>query len=134
MLCGQARSDKCFGTLTSATTLLLRGQARSDQCFGTPASATTLLLHGQASSDQCFSSPASTMTLLLRGQARFDQCFSILCLVLWYSLISATTLSVSASALLLYATTPQYYIIPSSTYCDVSYSFLITGLGNPAVI
>ena len=55
-------------------------------------------------------------------------------LVLRYSLISATTLSVSASALLLYATVPQYYTVPSSTYCVVPYSFLITGLGSETVI
>ena len=55
-------------------------------------------------------------------------------LVLRYSLISATTLSVSASALLLCATAPQYCTVPSGTYCVVSYSFLIIGLGNPTVI
>ena len=49
-------------------------------------------------------------------------------LVLQYSLILATTLSVSASALLLCASAPQYYIVPSGTYCVVSYSFIITGL------
>ena len=64
------RSDRCFGTPGSATTLLLRGQARSDRCFGTPASATTLLLRGQARSDLCFDTPASATTLLLREQAR----------------------------------------------------------------
>ena len=64
------RSDWCFGTPTSATTLLLRGQARSNRCFGTPASATALLLHGHARSDRCFGTPASATTLLLRGQAR----------------------------------------------------------------
>ena len=46
---------------------MLRGQTRSDQCFGTPASATTLLLRGQA--------PSSATTLLLRGKTRLDQCF-----------------------------------------------------------
>ena len=56
------RSDRCFGTPVSATTLLLRGHARSDLCFGTPASATTLLLCGQALSDQCFGTPASATT------------------------------------------------------------------------
>ena len=55
-------------------------------------------------------------------------------LVLWYSLISTMTLSVSASTLLLYATTPQYCIVPSGTYCVVSYSFLITGLSSQTVI
>ena len=61
------------------------------------------------------------MTPLLRGQAR---------IVLRYSLISATTLSVNASALLLCATTPQYYTVPSGTYCVVSYSFIITSLSS----
>ena len=55
-------------------------------------------------------------------------------LVLWYSLISATTFFVSASTLLLCAMEPQYYTVPSSTYCAVSYSFLITGLGSQIVI
>ena len=55
-------------------------------------------------------------------------------LVLQYSLISATTLSVSASALLLCATAPQYYTVRSGTYCVVSYSFLITGLISQTVI
>ena len=55
-------------------------------------------------------------------------------LVLRYSLISATTLSVSASTFLLCATAPQYCTVPSSTYCDVSYSFLITGQGSQTVI
>ena len=64
------RSDRCFGTPASATTLLLSGQTRSDRCFGTPASATTLLLRGQARSDRCFDTLASATTLLLRGQAR----------------------------------------------------------------
>ena len=50
--------DQCFGTPTSATTLLLRGQARFDRCFGTPTSDTTLLLRGQTRSDQCFGTPA----------------------------------------------------------------------------
>ena len=64
------RSDLCFGTPASVTTLLLRGQASSDRYFGTPASATTLLLRGQTRSDRCFGTPASATTLLLRGQAR----------------------------------------------------------------
>ena len=55
-------------------------------------------------------------------------------LILRYSLISATTLSINASKLLLCATAPQYCIIPSGTYCVVSYSFLITGLGSQIVI
>ena len=62
------RSDRCFGTPASATTLLLRGQARSDWCFGTPASATVLLLRVQARFDRCFGTPASDTTLLLCGQ------------------------------------------------------------------
>ena len=41
---GRHVSDQCFGTLASATTLLLRGQAHSDRCFGTPANATAFLL------------------------------------------------------------------------------------------
>ena len=49
-------------------------------------------------------------------------------------LISATTLLFSASALLLCATALQYCIVYSNTYCDVSYSFISTGLGIPIVI
>ena len=85
------------------------------------------------------------MAPLLRGQAPIVLRYSLISattlsdyasthLVLRYSLISATTLSVSASVLLLCATTSQYYTVPSGTYCVVSYSFLITGLGNPLVI
>ena len=55
-------------------------------------------------------------------------------LVFRYSLISAMALSVSASALLLCATAPQYCTVPSGTYCVVSYSFLFTGLGSQTVI
>ena len=55
-------------------------------------------------------------------------------LVLRYFLISATSLSVSALALLFCTTTPQYCTVPSGIYCDVSYSFFITGLGNQKVI
>ena len=65
-------SDRCFGTPTGATTLLLHGQARFDQCFGTPAGSTTLLLRGQARSDRCFGTPAGATALLLRGQARIS--------------------------------------------------------------
>ena len=69
-------SDRCFGTpAAGATTLLLRGQARSDRCFGTLTSSTTLLLHGQARSDRCFGTSASATTLLLRGQARPERCY-----------------------------------------------------------
>ena len=81
------------------------------------------------------------MTPLLRGQARIVLRYSPISettlsdrasahLVLWYSLISATTLFISASALLLCDTTPQYCTVPSGTYCAVSYSFLIIGLGS----
>ena len=55
-------------------------------------------------------------------------------LVLRYSQISATTLSVSALALLLCDTEPRYRTVPSGTYCVVSYSFLIIGLGSQIVI
>ena len=44
-------------------------------------------------------------------------------------LISATTLLISTSVLLLCATALQYGIVSSDTYCVVSYSFIITGLG-----
>ena len=66
------RSDRCFGTPSGATTLLLCGQTRSDRCFGTLAGATTLLLHGQARFDRCYGTPAGATTLLLRGQARIS--------------------------------------------------------------
>ena len=85
---------------------------RLDRFFGTPVGATTLLLGGQARSDQCFSTSASATTLLLRGQARSNQCFST-----------------PANA-----TAPQYCIVPSGTYCDVSYLFLMIGLGSQTVI
>ena len=82
---------------------------------------------------------------LLRRQARIVLRYSLISaaalsdcasehLVLWYSLISATTLSISASLLLLCATEPQYYTVPSVTYYVVSYSFLITNLSSQTVI
>ena len=85
------------------------------------------------------------MEPLFYGQARIVLRYSLISvtalsdyasahLVLRYSLISETTLSVSASALLLCATEPQYCTVPSGTYCVVSYSFLISGIGNPTVI
>ena len=49
-------------------------------------------------------------------------------------LISATTLLFSASELLLCVTALQYCTVSSGTYCVVSYSFIITGLGIPIVI
>ena len=49
-------------------------------------------------------------------------------------LISAMVLLFNASALLLCATVPQYCIVPSSTYCAASYSFLMIGLGSQIVI
>ena len=86
-----------------------------------------------------------TRHLCIHGQARIVLRYSLISvtalsdrasahLVLRYFLISAMTLSVSTSALLLCATTPQYFIVPSGTYCVVSYSFLITGLGSQTVI
>ena len=66
----QTRSDRCFDTPASATTLLLREQTCSDRCFGTPASATELLLRGQTRSDRCFGTPDSATALLSREQAR----------------------------------------------------------------
>ena len=82
---------------------------------------------------------------MIRGQARIILWYFLISttvlydrasvhLVLWYSLTSATVLSISASALLFCATAPQYYTIPSSTYCAMSDSFLITGLGSQIVI
>ena len=59
------------------------------------------------------------MAPLLSGQAR---------IVLRYSLISVTILSISALTLLLCAMTPQYCIVTSGPYSVMSNSFLITGL------
>ena len=85
------------------------------------------------------------MAPLLRGQARIVLRYCLISamtlsdrasahLVLRYSLISATELSVNASALLLCAMAPQYCTVPSGTYCAVSYSFPITGLGSQTII
>ena len=93
----------------SALLLVLR---HSFWCFGTPARATTLVLRGKLRFDWCFGTPASATTLLLHGQARPDRC-----------------LGTPAGAI-----TPQYCIIPSGTYCTVSYSFLMIGLGSQIVI
>ena len=80
----------------------------------------------------------SATTLSDRASAHLVLRYSLISamthLVLLYSLFSAMTLSVSASALLLYTTAPQYCNVPSGTYCVVSYSFRITGLGIHTVI
>ena len=52
----------CFGTLASATTLLLRGQPCFDRCFGTSSGATALLLRGQARPNRCLGTPAGATT------------------------------------------------------------------------
>ena len=113
--------------------LLIRGQARSDQCFGTPSSATTLLLRGQARSDQCFGPPASATALLLHSRHVLISVLALLIVLRHFCSVGRYVL-ISASSLLLGATAPQYCTVPSSTYCVVSYSFLITSLGNPTVI
>ena len=95
--------DVLIGSL--ALLLVLR---HSCWCFGTPVGATTLLLRGQPRFDRCFGTPAGATTLLLRVQARLDRC-----------------LGTPAGA-----TTPQYYIVPSGTYCTTSYSFIMIGLGS----
>ena len=76
----------------------------------------------------------SSWVLSISTSVLSDQYFGTLCLVLRYSLIIATTLSVSASAFMPCAMTLQYYIVSSGTYCVVSYSFISTGLGIPIVI
>ena len=63
-------------------------------------------------SDRCFGTPASATALLLRGQTHSDRCFGT-----------------PASA-----TAPQYCIVPSGTYCAMSYSFLMISLGSQTVI
>ena len=95
---------------------LLRGQARIVLRYSL-ISATTL------------SDRASTHLVL-----RYSLISASAHLVLRYSLISATTLFVNASALLLRAMAPQYFTVPSGTYCVVSYLFLITGLSSQTVI
>ena len=85
------------------------------------------------------------MAPLLCGQSRIVLWYSLISattlsdsasthLVLRYFLISATALSISASALLLCAMAPQYCTVPSGTYCAISYSFIITGLSSQTVI
>ena len=59
---------------------------------------------------------------------------SALLLVLRHFCYVGRHILISASALLLCATAPQYYTVLSGTYCVVSYSFLMTSLGNPTVI
>ena len=95
----------------------------SDQCFGTPAGATALLLCGQARSDRRFDTPTGATALLLRGQARSDQCFG--------TPAGATALLLRGQASI---SSVLYCIVPSGTYCAVSYSFLMIGLGSQTVI
>ena len=96
----------CFGTPVGAPALLLVLR-HSCWCYGTPVGATTLLLVLRYSC-WCFGTPVGATTLLLRGQPCFDRCLG-----------TPTG-----------ATTPQYYIVPLGTYCTVSYSFLMIGLGS----
>ena len=102
------------------------------------------LLRGQAHIVLRYSLISAT-TLFDRALAHLELRYSLISvtalsdsasahLVLRYFLFSATALSVNASALLLCATAPQYCTIPSDTYCVVSYSFRITGLGSQTVI
>ena len=102
---------------------LLRGQARIVLRYSL-ISATTL--SDRALAHLVLRYSLFTMTTLSDRASAY--------LVLQYSLFSAMTLSVSASALLLCATTPQYCTVPLGTYCAMSYSFLITGLGSQTVI
>ena len=88
----------------SALLLVLR---HSCWCFGTPVGASALLLVLQHSC-WCFGTPVGATALLLHGQPRFDRCLG-------------TPTS---------ATTPQYCIVPSGTYCTGSYSFLMIGLSS----
>ena len=87
--------------LIGAPALLLREQARPDWCSGTPAGATALLLREQARPDRCSGTPAGLRHSWCMGRH-----------------------------VLYGATTPQYCIVPSGTYCTASYSFLIIGLGS----
>ena len=98
---------------------------------------TTPLLRGQTCIVLRYSLISST-TLSDRVSAHLVLRYSLISasthLVLRYSLISATGVSVSASILLFCAMAPQYCTVPSGTYCAMSYSFLITGLGSQIVI
>ena len=114
----------------SALLLVLR---HSCWCFGTPAGASALLLVLRHSC--CVGSH------VLIGA-------SALLLVLWHSYCVGSHVLIGASALLLVlwhsycvgrhvlydATAPQYYIVPSGTYCAASYSFLMIGLGSQTII
>ena len=99
---------------------------RSDRCFDTPASATTLLLSTSVLLLSATALLFSTSVLLISATA--------LLLSTSVLLISVMALLFSASALLLYATAPQYCIVHSGTYCATSYSFLMIGLGSQTVI
>ena len=59
---------------------------------------------------------------------------SALLLVLRHFCYVGKHVLIGASALLLCATTLQYCTVSLGTYCVVSYSFIITGLGIPIVI
>ena len=59
---------------------------------------------------------------------------SALLLVLRHFCYMGRHVLISASALLLCATALQYRIVSLGTYCAVSYSFIITGLGIPIFI
>ena len=67
----------------------------------------------------CFGTPVGALALLL---------------VLRHSCCVGRHVLIGASALLLCATTLQYCIVSSDTYCVASYSFLMIGLGSQTVI
>ena len=89
-------------------------------------SATTLLLSTSVLLISATTLLFSTSVLLISATA--------LLLSTSVLLISATALLFIASALLLCAMAPQYCIVPSGTYCAVSYSILMIGLGSQTVI
>ena len=63
----------------------------------------------------CFDTPVGASTLLIGAFA--------LLLVLRHSCCVGRHVLIGA-------TTPQYCIVPSGTYCTASYSFLMIGLGS----
>ena len=90
---------------------------RSDRCFNTPIGAMTFLLRGQACLDRCFDTPVGATTLLLRGHAPLDWCFD--------TPVGATTLLYMGRHV-----SVQYCTIPSGSWCTVSISFMVPGLGK----
>ena len=121
------RHSCCVGNhvLIGASALLLVLR-HSCWCFGTPASTSALLIGAPA---LLIGAPALLLVL------RHSCCVSKHVLISAFALLLVLQHSCCVGRHVLYgATAPQYYIVPSDTYCTASYSFLMIGLVSQTYI